>query len=32
MPGSVLSLFSVGPYYKVNSITILVLTDEETRA
>ena len=32
MPGSVLSPFSVGSYYEVNSTINLVFTDEETRA
>ena len=31
MPGNVLSPLSVGSYYKVNSIVILVFTDEETK-
>lgn len=32
MPGSVLSPFSVGSYYEVNSTNNFVFTDEETRA
>ena len=32
MPGSVISPFYVGSYYKVNSTVNFVFTDEETRA